>query len=108
MNQINKKMSLLEKISYGSGNMGICLCTTLITTFIMYFYTDVVKISVLQVGTIMLIGGIADAVSDAVMGIIEIIPILAGENAGRILFLERYLWQQPVSLCFMFRMQVPQ
>lgn len=50
--------------------MGICLCTTLITTFIMYFYTDVVKISVLQVGTIMLIGGIADAVSDAVMGII--------------------------------------
>lgn len=70
MNQINKKMSLLEKISYGSGNMGICLCTTLITTFIMYFYTDVVKISVLQVGTIMLIGGIADAVSDAVMGII--------------------------------------
>ena len=36
----------------------------------MYFYTDVVKISVLQVGTIMLIGGIADAVSDAVMGII--------------------------------------
>ena len=34
------------------------------------FYTDVVKISVLQVGTIMLIGGIADAVSDAVMGII--------------------------------------
>lgn len=70
MNQINKKMSLLEKISYGAGNMGICLCTTLITTFIMYFYTDVVKISVLQVGTIMLIGGIVDAVSDAAMGII--------------------------------------
>lgn len=70
MNQMKKKMSLLEKISYGSGNMGICLCTTIITTFIMYFYTDVVKISVLQVGTIMLIGGIADAVSDAVMGII--------------------------------------
>lgn len=70
MNQVNKKMSLLEKISYGCGNMGICLCTTLITTFMMYFYTDVVKISVLQVGTIMLIGGIADAISDAAMGII--------------------------------------
>lgn len=70
MNQVNKKMSLLEKISYGSGNMGICLCTTFITAFIMYFYTDVVKISVLQVGTIMLIGGIVDAISDATMGII--------------------------------------
>ena len=108
MNQINKKMSLLEKISYGSGNMGICLCTTLITTFIMYFYTDVVKISVLQVGTIMLIGGIADAVSDAVMGIIVDHTNTRWGKCRPYLILERYLWQQPVSLCFMFRMQVPQ
>lgn len=70
MNDVNKKMSLLEKMSYGSGNMGICLCTTIVTTFIMYFYTNVVKIGVLQVGTIMFIGGIADAISDALMGII--------------------------------------
>lgn len=70
MKEVSKKMSWLEKISYGAGNMGICLCTTIITAFAMYFYTDVVGISVLQVGTIMLIGGVADAISDAVMGII--------------------------------------
>lgn len=70
MKQISKKMSLLEKISYGAGNMGICLATTIITAFAMYFYTDVVGISILQVGTIMLVGGIVDAISDAVMGII--------------------------------------
>lgn len=70
MKEVSAKMSWLEKISYGAGNMGICLCTTIITAFAMYFYTDVVGISVLQVGTIMLIGGIADAISDAVMGVI--------------------------------------
>lgn len=69
MNKAPEKMSLLEKISYGCGNMGLCLVTTIITTFIMYFYTDVVKISLMQVGTIMLVGGIADAVSDLALGI---------------------------------------
>lgn len=70
MNKAPEKMSLLEKISYGCGNMGLCLVTTIITTFIMYFYTDVVKISLLQVGTIMMVGGIADAISDLALGIL--------------------------------------
>lgn len=70
MKTISKKMSLLEKVSYGAGNMGICLATTAITAFVMYFYTDVIGIGLIQVGTIMLIGGIADAISDAVMGVI--------------------------------------
>lgn len=70
MKTISKKMSLLEKLSYGAGNMGICLATTAITAFVMYFYMDVIGIGLIQVGTIMLIGGIADAISDAVMGVI--------------------------------------
>lgn len=70
MDKAPEKMSLLEKMSYGFGNMGLCLVTTIITTFIMYFYTDVVKISLLQVGTIMMLGGIADAVSDLALGIL--------------------------------------
>ena len=56
MKTTGNKMSLLEKISYGAGNMGICLATTAITAFVMYFYTDVVGIGLIQVGTIMLIG----------------------------------------------------
>lgn len=70
MKTTGNKMTLLEKISYGAGNMGICLATTAITAFVMYFYTDVVGIGLIQVGTIMLIGGIVDAISDAVMGVI--------------------------------------
>lgn len=63
------KMSLFEKISYGFGNMGLCLATTMVTSFLMFFYSDIVKLSLGQVGTIMLLGGIADAISDPLMGI---------------------------------------
>lgn len=70
MKTTGNRMTLLEKISYGAGNMGICLATTAITAFVMYFYTDVVGIGLIQVGTIMLIGGIVDAISDAVMGVV--------------------------------------
>lgn len=68
--KVNPKMSFLEKLSFGAGNMGICLMTTIITVFAMYFYTDVVGITVLQAGTIIAIGGIVDAISDALMGVI--------------------------------------
>ena len=67
---VSPKMSFLEKLSFGAGNMGICLMTTIITVFAMYFYTDVVGITVLQAGTIIAIGGIVDAISDALMGVI--------------------------------------
>lgn len=68
--EIKSKMTWFEKIAFGSGNMGICLCSTMVTAFIMYFYTNVVQISVLKVGTIMLIGGIVEGIANAVMGII--------------------------------------
>lgn len=68
--KINPKMSFLEKLSFGAGNMGICLMTTVITVFALYFYTDVVGITVVQAGTIIAFGGIVDAISDALMGVI--------------------------------------
>lgn len=69
-NNTKTKMSLFEKMSYGFGNMGLCLATTIVTSFLMFFYTDVVKLSLSQVATIMLFGGLADAISDPLMGIL--------------------------------------
>ena len=69
MKKETKMMSLFEKMSYGFGNMGLCLATTIVTSFLMYFYTDVAKLTLTQVGTIMLIGGIVDAISDPLMGV---------------------------------------
>lgn len=64
-----KEMSWVEKISFGCGNMGLCLCTTMVTSFAMYFYSNVMGLSMAQISTIMLIGGIADAISDPLTGI---------------------------------------
>lgn len=68
--KISSKMSLIEKLSFGAGNMGICLATTIVTAFALYFYTDVIGITITDAGFIIAVGGIADAISDALMGIV--------------------------------------
>lgn len=64
------RLSLKERISYGCGDFGLCLITTMVSTYMMYFYTNIVQIPVLQVGTITLIGGVVDAISDLLMGML--------------------------------------
>lgn len=64
------KIKLREKISYGGGQFGLAILTVFSSMYLMYFYTDVVGISVTSVGLIMMIGGIVDAVSNLIMGII--------------------------------------
>ena len=103
METTSKKMSLLEKLSYGSGNMGICLATTIISTFMMYFYTDVIQLQLIQVGTIMMVGGVVDAISDVAMGVIVDNTSHDGVNADHISFSAQSRWQLFVSSCFIFR-----
>lgn len=64
------RLSLKERVSYGCGDFGLCLITTMVSTYMMYFYTNIVQIPVLQVGTITLIGGVVDAISDLLMGML--------------------------------------
>lgn len=67
---MSERLSLKEKISYGCGDFGLCLTTTMVSTYLMYFYTNVVGIDLLKVGTITLLGGIMDAISDLVLGVL--------------------------------------
>lgn len=66
----SEKIKLKEKISYGGGSFGLGILTVLSSMYLMYFYTDVVGLTVGSVGIIMMIAGIVDAVSDLIMGII--------------------------------------
>lgn len=65
-----EQLSLREKISYGCGDLGLCLITTVMSTFLMFFYTDIAGISLGSIGLIMMIGSLFDAVSDPLMGFI--------------------------------------
>ena len=67
---MKKKISLREKISYGLGDLACNTMFTLVSSYIMFFYTDIAGIGLAAVGTIMAISRVVDAVTDPLMGII--------------------------------------
>lgn len=64
----NEKMGRSEKITYGFGNLAANLMITTANTFITFFYTDVVGLSLAAVGTILGLARLFDGISDLVMG----------------------------------------
>lgn len=63
-------LSMRERISYGFGGMGNAIILAVVSTFLMYFYTDVVGLNAGVIGTLMLISKVLDGISDLVMGFI--------------------------------------
>lgn len=64
------KVPLGEKLSYCFGDPALTLMYTMTTTLLIYFYTNVVGISVGAVGMIMLLSRVFDGFSDVAMGTI--------------------------------------
>ncbi|WP_077622572.1 MFS transporter [Sediminibacillus massiliensis] len=64
----DEKIGLLEKVGYGTGDLASNFIWTAMSTFIVYYYTDVIGIAAGIVGSIMLFSRIFDGVSDVLMG----------------------------------------
>ncbi|MDY0394124.1 glycoside-pentoside-hexuronide (GPH):cation symporter [Virgibacillus halophilus] len=64
------KLSLKEKISYGYGEMASAFVWGMVTSYLLYFYTDVYGISASAAGTLFLITRLWDAANDPIMGVI--------------------------------------
>ena len=64
------KVPMSEKLAYCFGDPALTLMYTMTSTLLIYFYTNVVGISVGAVGMIMLISRIFDGFSDVLMGTI--------------------------------------
>lgn len=64
------KLSVLEKIGYGFGDLASVLYWQTITAYLLYFYTDVFGITAAAAGTMILVSRLWDGVNDPVMGII--------------------------------------
>lgn len=62
------KVTLMEKLIYGSGDVGLNIMFTIFSSYIMYFYTDVVMVNAAIIGTVILISRIFDGVSDLIAG----------------------------------------
>lgn len=63
-----KPLKMREKICYGFGGMGNAIILAVVSTFLMFFYTDVIGLSASIIGTLMLVSKVFDGISDLVMG----------------------------------------
>ena len=66
----NASLGVLERFAYLSGSFGTVFVYTIIGTYLMYYYTDIVGLSGTIVGSILLVSRILDGISDLVMGAI--------------------------------------
>ena len=70
MNKNTGRVSIKEKIGYGLGDAAANIGWRGVGTFLIIFYTDVVGLSPVTVGLLLLTARFSDGISDIVMGII--------------------------------------
>lgn len=64
------KISIKEKINYGMGDLACNTIFTVISSYLMFFYTDIAGIGLGAIGIIMSVSRIVDAITDPMMGMI--------------------------------------
>lgn len=67
---MNQRITIKEKIAYGSGDLANNFIFTTVNTFLLVFYTDVVGIAPAVAGAILLGARFWDAVNDPIMGML--------------------------------------
>ena len=64
------KLTIKEKASYGLGAVGKDMVYMLSASYILYYYQDILGVSAITMGIILLIARVFDAFNDPIMGII--------------------------------------
>ena len=64
------KLSRKEKISYGLGAVGKDMVYMLSASYVLYYYQDILGVSAIAMGVILMAARIFDAFNDPVMGVI--------------------------------------
>lgn len=65
-----KGFNMGDKIGYALGDIGCGMFFQLVTTYLMLFYTDILGISAMSVGTLFIVARVWDAINDPIMGVI--------------------------------------
>lgn len=66
----NTSLGVIERTAYMSGNVGIALINTIISSFVMFYYTDVMLLDFGIVSMLLLVSRIFDGITDLIMGTI--------------------------------------
>ncbi|WP_147917138.1 MFS transporter [Ruania zhangjianzhongii] len=62
------KIGTKERLSFGAGDLATNIAWGAMSTYIVFFYTDIIGAAAAAIGTIMLVSRILDGVSDVAMG----------------------------------------
>ncbi len=65
------KLSVLEKVGYGSGDMAVNVVMSSMMLIITYFYTDIFGLKPADLGVLLLVVRLVDAVTDPLMGMLN-------------------------------------
>lgn len=103
MTNENQKITLLEKLIYGSGDVGLNAMYTLFSTYVLFFYTDVIFMNAALIGTVIMISKIFDGVSDLIAG--QLIDTHKGKGGHCIPVLLK--WSIPMVLSVILVFLVP-
>lgn len=103
MEHNTKKVSLFEKLVYGSGQVGMNVMYTLFSSYVLLFYTDAVGINPALIGGVILASKIFDGVSDLVAG--QLIDTHKGKGGHCIPVLAR--WSIPMVISVVLVFMVP-
>jgi len=68
--EANKKLGIVEKLSYSAGDMASCLYFGIFMNYLMYYYTDIFGISAGIVGGMILFTRTWDWINDPIMGMV--------------------------------------
>jgi melibiose permease len=69
-NNMNRGLTLKEKASYGLGAVGKDMVYMLSASYILYYYQDILGVSAIAMGTILMAARVFDAFNDPIMGVI--------------------------------------
>jgi GPH family glycoside/pentoside/hexuronide:cation symporter len=67
----SEKVPLITKLAFGSGDVGPAVATAIMSFFLLYFLTDVARISPAIAGVILLINKIWDSINDPLIGMVS-------------------------------------
>lgn len=68
--KLEENIGFIEKIAYGSGDVGCNFIYVLVSTYITFFYTDALGLNAAVIGSIIMFSKFADGVTDVLMGYI--------------------------------------
>lgn len=100
MNESKKCVGIIEKLVYGSGDVGLNAMYTLFSTYVLFFYTDVIGFSPAIAGVIILVSKLLDGVSDLIAG--QYIDTHKGAKGHCIPILAKWIIPMVLSVTLVF------